>query len=146
MLEAKIRDAKAAAVAPAASPALTDMQRRFFASPDLVQGPGLERVVRALATPAASDPLFDSTSNGELPMHALRSQVAAYRELGLDELSIAQALHGARCPRNIIAQAKTLYDGLMSEPSWVAKLAAGDRAANKENVLMSIVMNAMPTD
>src|SRR5262245_45549699 len=109
---------------------------------------GADRIEHALTTDANSDPLFDGTngSESELPMPALRAQVAEYRELGRSDAAIREAFNGARESRATIAMAKQLYEGLMSEATWVQRLAAGDKAARREFVLMSIVMNATPIE
>jgi hypothetical protein len=120
--------------------------RIAIASDELAKLHGPNRIEHALTTDPATDPLSDSTIDGELPMHALRSQVEEFRSLGLTDAGIAAALNGGRETRAAIADAKWIYEELMADEMWVAKLTAGNREARKQLALLSIVMNATPTD
>jgi len=53
---------------------------------------GPDRIVHALTSDPATDPLSDSTVDGELPMAALRAQVEEFRSLGLSDREITAAL------------------------------------------------------
>jgi hypothetical protein len=103
---------------------------------------GSNRIERALTTDATSDPLFDSTVDGELSMTALRSQIADYRELGLNDIQINQAVNGAKYHRVTIDAARQLYEQRMSDPEWTRKLAAGDKLVKREHALIGICLNA----
>jgi len=103
---------------------------------------GDNRIEHVLSTDGTSDPLFDGTANGELPMQALRSQVADYRELGLSDETIRQTYAGARYPRHVVAWGQKLFEEKMADPAWVERLARGDKLARKESICMDIIRNA----
>jgi hypothetical protein len=124
MLAAKIADAKAKA---------TELH-------------GVDRITHALTTDATSDPLFDSTINGELPMHALRSQVEEFRSLGLSDREITAALNGAKQSKTAIGDAEWLRGALLADEAWVQKWTAGNKVARGQLMLLDIIRNATPID
>jgi hypothetical protein len=127
----------------------TALQARIaIAEAEVAKLHGPNRIEHALTTDPATDPLSDSTdgSASELPMRALRSQIEEFRSLGLTDAGINAAVNGGKETRASIADAKWIYDELMADEMWVAKLTAGNREARKQLALLSIVMNATPTD
>jgi hypothetical protein len=107
---------------------------------------GPDRVVHALTTDPAVDPLSDSTIDGELPMQALRSQVEEFRSLGLDDREITAALNGVKQSKAAISDAEWLRDALLADDAWVQKWTAGDKTARGQLLLLDIIRNATPID
>jgi hypothetical protein len=124
LLEAKIRDAKAA------TPAVrTDAER-----------------LGEILSGKAEVPLIETTVDGQLTTHATMIAVDDLRSLGLTDAAVTAALNGGRETRASIADAKWIYEELMGDEMWVAKLAAGNREARKQLTLLNIVMNSQPVD
>jgi hypothetical protein len=110
LLEANIRDAKAGAEAAVTSRVLTDEQRAKLAIEGKVDFRG----------PSA-------TVEGQIPLADFGAAVDHLRALGLTDAAVAAAVNGGRETRAAIADARWIFEELMGDEMWVAKLAAGNR-------------------
>jgi hypothetical protein len=90
--------------------------------------------------------LIETTTDGQLPMREMLTAVTDLRDLGLNDVCIDEALNGSRNPPAIIAEAKERLAARLSDPEWVRKLNAGDRATRKELTLLHIVLASTPTE
>ena len=94
----------------------------------------------------AEVPLIETTVDGQLTTHATMTAVEDMRALGLSDATISEAVNGAKYPPHYIRWAKQLYEEAMSNPEWVSKYLAGDKAARKDLACMQIIMNSEPIE
>ncbi len=124
-IKSRIAVAEAGAEAAVAAQVLTDAQRT------------------ALVIEGKIDPHGpSSTISGQIPLGDLGAAVEDFRVAGLNDIQINQAINGAKYHRGTVDAGRQLFEQRMSDPAWVAKLAAGDRATKKEKLLIDIVLNA----
>src|SRR5262249_38662660 len=104
--------------------------------------------VQRLSRAEEKDPTatIETTMNDQLPAREMIAAVDDLRALGLNDKCISEALNGIRERPAIIAEAKERLAAQLSDAEWVRKLNAGDRATRKELTLLSVVVNATPTD
>jgi len=89
--------------------------------------------------------LIETTTEGMLPQREMLVAVNDLKDLGLNDACINQAVNGSRERPEIIAAAKERLEARLSDPEWVKKLNAGDRATRRELTLINIVLNSTPT-
>jgi hypothetical protein len=90
----------------------------------------------------AEVPWMESLSGGELSTRDLRGLVADLRAAGLSDEAIREGIEGTTVPRAVYVAAQNLQRQRQGDAEWRAKLLAGDWAAKREQLLMSIVLSA----
>jgi hypothetical protein len=94
----------------------------------------------------AEVPLIETTVDGQLTTHATMTAVADLRALGLSDATIHEAVNGGKYAPHVIRWATQLYQEAMSDPTWVSKYLAGDKAARRDLVCMQTIMNGTPIE
>jgi hypothetical protein len=101
-------------------------------------------VADAIAGTAPAAGEFETTTDGQLPRHALAQTVASFRELGLNDAIIEQALKGGGETPESIAATRVLLNQRKSDPAWRERLLAGGMSERRELQLMSIILAGEP--
>lgn len=111
-----------------------------------------EEFDRMVAEAAAADPV-KAAMTGRLPdipdsgLRLMSNFAEFYREIGLSEGAIAQALGGDQEPREAYERVKQWRaDRMSSDPEWVKRLLSGGTKERRDLILSSIVLAAGPKD
>jgi hypothetical protein len=94
------------------------------------------------AAPPGSE--FDFSSEDKPSQHVLNETVKMYRDAGVGDGAIAQALKGTPESAEAVAAVRVFHNQKMSDPEWRTKLLSGDVTAKREFYLMSIVLAGAP--
>jgi hypothetical protein len=103
---------------------------------------GADEAAAAMEGSTAASPIFETTSGHELPAHARAGAVAALRESGVRDEVIKQTLENTKVSVQEVAQAKQYQTMRHADKEWVSKLLAGDIAARREQMLLSIILSS----
>jgi hypothetical protein len=76
-----------------------------------------------LTSDPATDPLVDTTINGELPLRALRSVIEDDRARGFPASITEERLSPNRNPPHIVAKAQRWLEAAARDRAWRQKLA-----------------------
>lgn len=88
---------------------------------------------------------FETTIDGQLPRRVVADVVSSLRELGLSDGSIGEALNGGKFTSAELAAVKVFRNSRHGDPDWCKRLLAGDYAARREHVLLSIILSSENT-
>jgi hypothetical protein len=89
-----------------------------------------------------SDPLIEFTFGGNLTRRQIAEAVAGFREDGLSDASIEQAMQGGAVTVAEYRAAAALQSARHSDPAWVKRLLSGDYEAKREHTLLSIILSS----
>jgi hypothetical protein len=89
-----------------------------------------------------TEPIFETTTNGQLPRRDFASAVAGLRDAGLNDASIAQAMSPTSVSLAEYRAAEALQSTLHADPLWRARLLSGDYQAKREWTLLSIILSS----
>jgi hypothetical protein len=81
-----------------------------------------------------------TTPENPTTVRTMALMAETYREWGLNEACVMEALEGAKHPPHIYREAMNRRAERMGDPEWTKRLLAGDFAANKEFVLLSSIL------
>jgi hypothetical protein len=112
---------------------LTELSARADAETDRID---------AVLDGKAAVPMFETTTDGELPTRHLVSAVDGLRELGISDGAVRQALEGDKVTRAEHEMAKHHREAMHSNPDWVKKFLAGEHGARRESLLLSIILSS----
>jgi hypothetical protein len=87
-----------------------------------------------------AEPIFETTINGSLPRRIVAQAVNDFRNDGLDDGSIAQAMHGGSVSVGEYRAAEALLNARKADPVWVKALMSGDHLAKKEWSLLTVIL------
>jgi hypothetical protein len=109
---------------------------------DLVALSASGDVVRdTLAGIVEEPPIFETTIDGQLPRRVAAQAVNDFRNDGLDDGTIAQAMHGGSVSLAEHRAATALLNARKSDPAWVEALMGGDYTAKREWTLLSVILS-----
>jgi hypothetical protein len=91
-------------------------------------------------------PLIEFTINGSLSRRDTATAIADFREQGLTDESITQALEGGAVSIAEHRAAQALQSARKNDPAWCKRLLAGDYEARREFTLMSIILASPVAD
>jgi hypothetical protein len=95
----------------------------------------------ALAGKSSSSEI-ETTYDGELSARSLAQGVGWLRDAGIKDDAIQQVFDGKPLPRVEYEAVKQLQIERHSDSAWVAKLMNGDHEAKRQQMLMSVALNA----
>jgi hypothetical protein len=87
-------------------------------------------------------PVFETTFQGQLARRDIATAVNDFRNDGLDDGSIAQAMHGTAVSVAEYRAAEALLNARKSDPAWVKALLSGDHLAKKEWSLLTVILSS----
>lgn len=90
----------------------------------------------------APPPQFETTFGGEQPRRVVNEVIADMREAGLSDAAIGEAIRGDPISKQEVEQVRQMQRMRLGDPDWCKRLLAGDYAARREHILMSIVLTA----
>jgi hypothetical protein len=96
----------------------------------------------AIAGTTSPQPLFETTTGGQLPRRHVNEIVASMREAGLSDGAIGEALNGGKVTRAEMAAAKAFKNMRHGDAEWVKRFLAGSYAERRENMLLSIILTS----
>ena len=114
----------------------------FRALQDQIAGRDLVSETLAGTLPAGNE--SDFSSEDRPSRYVLNETVRMYRDSGISDGAISQALKGTPETPEAIAAVRVFYNQKTSDPEWRAKLLSGDATAKREWMLMSIVLSGAP--
>jgi hypothetical protein len=89
----------------------------------------------------ATQPIFETTTNGEWPRRVVTELVGDLRSSGLDDHAINQAVHGGSVSLAEFRAAQALQSTLHSDPAWRQRFLANDYTAKKDQLLLSVILS-----
>ena len=89
---------------------------------------------------------MEFTINGSLSRRDTATAVADFRDQGLNDDSIIQALEGGAVSSAEHRAAQALQSARHNDPAWVQRLLAGNYEARRELTLMSIILTSPVVD
>jgi hypothetical protein len=93
-----------------------------------------------------AEPMIEFTINGSLSRRDTATAIADFREQGLNDASITQALEGGAVSIAEHRAAQALQSARKNDPAWVKRLLAGDYEARREHTLMCIILSSPVAD
>jgi hypothetical protein len=91
-------------------------------------------------------PVMEFTINGSLSRRDLATAVADFRDQGLADDTITQALEGGAVSIAEHRAAQALQSARHNDLAWVKRLLAGDYEARREHTLMCIILSSPVAD
>jgi hypothetical protein len=101
---------------------------------------GADQVADAIAGTAPPQPIFETTIAGQLPSRVVGETVQSWRDAGVGDGAIEEALRGHRYTPAEVAATKVFRARRHSDPEWVKRLEAGGVTEKRELMLMSIIL------
>ncbi len=94
----------------------------------------------AILAGTAEIPIMEATTGNELPTRKLLEVVQGFKEQGLSDETIRQAVNGGTVTKAEHDAIELMHKRLVSDPEWGKKLLAGDFEANRQMTLMNIIL------
>lgn len=88
----------------------------------------------------STQPIFETTINGSLPRRILAQAVNDFRNDGLSDAAIGQALNGGTVSLAEHRAAEALLNARKADAAWVKALTSGDHMAKKEWSLLTVIL------
>jgi hypothetical protein len=90
--------------------------------------------------------IFNTTVDGEWPVHVVAEVARDLQAAGLDAASIVQAIKGGTVSVAEHRAAQALQSTLHSDPDWRRRFLANDYTAKKQQLLLSVVLSSSIAD
>jgi hypothetical protein len=91
---------------------------------------------------SSTTPIFNTTVDGEWPLHVVTEVPHDLQAAGLDAGAIVQAIRGGQVSVAEFRAAQALQSTLHSDPAWRTRFLAGDYQAKKDQLLLSVILSS----
>jgi predicted transcriptional regulator len=116
--------------------------RREFTSLTEMAAKAEHRLDNVLAGKVEPELMELTSAEHPLSTRNLASVVESFREMGLSDGTIKQAIEGGTVSKEEHGQAKQAMALLMSDAEWSKRLLSGDWSAKRDLQLLSIILNS----
>jgi hypothetical protein len=100
----------------------------------------------AIANIQEPAPLFETTTAGQLNRRDLASVVDTFRDAGLSDGAIGEALNGGKVTHREVAATRALQTSRHGDAAWRARFLANDWSAVREQWLINTILTSEVID